>query len=552
MSSPSAQLLLSDYRAAQYTSSLFLVPDPIKALLLSPPGRSILSDLSTTLAVNIWNRQQAVQLNFRRVVLSWLSKPLETLASIRGVDQLVAEGLPPGFRAVASELAPQEKSSIASVAATIAQQPRLAARLANAVAADLADSTEIGTVDTQERGSLPLQLTNLEDELISALETVGITTSTLAASLNILRRALAGLMARGVAADAIDLYARSTQLDPPHSLDRRHASLAILLGRGTPGSSGPPSGWTLEECLGTAYGRLQAVQAEEGQTPQGRRRGSVAAGLEGEVAGVRSTTLACVLELVVDSIGSCEPIFGVNGMVSSASMFPEIVDPAGTESPSFLQIMLPRYIPIGAPQLASLAYAAATSDIDVPQLAATFRQYLSQLARQLEQRGLPVDLRRKIGVFLAEHGAALRDVAQATPDLSHIADNIHELVKASLPEFTPRQLVDALSSRQIAALAALAPTVATATRQIPHGRLALGSCRVGITVIRLDQAPTSARTRLLGARRLDPNCARVRLTINACRQGSSERNGQAPDRGRREGRRGCRGLLDWAYPPACL
>ncbi|BGP09982.1 hypothetical protein JCM10049v2_005865 [Rhodotorula toruloides] len=472
----SKRVLLSDYRAATYTSSLFAIPDPIKALLLSPPGRAILSDFSTSLAVNIWNRQQNLHNNFRRIVLSWLSKPFETLSTVQHVGRLIIDGLPPGFCAISFEPTLHEKPAIAAVAAAIALQPRLATRLANALVTVLAESTKIRAAEAPAASDLIPKLAALDDDLRSALTSVGITTSILAASLGPIRRTLAGLLACGVAADVIDSYTQSKRLDSPLSLDDRHASLAILLGHGVLSGAGSASTWTLEECLKVVYSRLQMEEgAAKEATARGRQGGSIAAGLEGEVAGVRSTSLTAVLELVADSLDAQGPVFDTKGMV-----------------------MLPRYTPVAASGLASLAYAAGTGDLDVPQLAAEFYEYLARLAEWLSQRGVPIDVRQKIAVFFAEHEAFLRDIARARVDLSRTAKDIYQLVKGSMTDFTPRQLMDALSSCQIAALAAVAPNVAAKTGQVPHGRLALGPLRVGVTIVRLDRPPDSVRTRLLG------------------------------------------------------
>ncbi|PRQ76777.1 Proteophosphoglycan 5 [Rhodotorula toruloides] len=472
----SKRVLLSDYRAATYTSSLFAIPNPINTLLLSPPGRAILSDFSTSLAVNVWNRQQNLHNNFCRIVLSWLSKPFATLSTIQHVGRLILDGLPPGFCTILFEPTLHEKHAIAAVAAAIAQQPCLATRLANALVTVLAESTKFRTAEAPAASDLIPKLAALDDDLRSALASVGISAPILAASLGTIRRTLAGLMACGAAADVIDSYTQSKRLDSPLSLDDRHASLAILLGRGALSGAGSASTWTLEECLKVVYSRLQMEEAAaEGATARGRQGGSIAAGLEGEVAGVRSTSLAAVLELVADSLEVQGPVFDAKGMV-----------------------MLPRYTPIAAPGLASLAYAAGTGDLDVPQLAAEFYEYLARLAERLSQRGVPVDVHQKIAVFFAEHEAFLRDIAQARVDLSRTAKDIYQLIKGSMTNFTPRQLMEALSSCQIAALAAVAPNVAAKTGQVRHGRLALGPLQVSVTIVRLDQAPHSIRTRLLG------------------------------------------------------
>ncbi|BGP00140.1 hypothetical protein NBRC10513v2_004364 [Rhodotorula toruloides] len=442
----SKRVLLSDYRAATYTSSLFAIPDRIKTLLLSPPGRAILSDFSTSFAVNAWNRQQNLHNNFCRIVLSWLSKPFATLSTIQHVGRLILDGLPPGFCTISFEPTLHEKPAIAAVAAAIAQQPRLATRLANALVTVLAESTKIRTAEAPAASDLIPKLAALDDDLRSALASVGISAPILAASLGTIRRTLAGLMACGAAADVIDSYTQSRRLDSPLSLDDRHASLAILLGRGVLSGAGSASTWTLEECLKVVYSRLQMEEAAEEATARGRQGGSIAAGLEGEVAGVRSTSLAAVLELVADSLEVQGPVFDARGMV-----------------------MLPRYTPVAAPGLASLAYAAGTGDLDVLQLAAEFHEYLARLAERLSQRGVPVDVRQKIAVFFAEHEAFLRDIAQARVDLSRTAKDIYQLVKGSMTNFTPCQLMDALSSCQIAALAAIAPNVAAKTGNAAQG-----------------------------------------------------------------------------------
>ncbi|BGP70133.1 hypothetical protein NBRC10513v2_003488 [Rhodotorula toruloides] len=480
----SKRVLLSDYRAATYTSSLFAIPNPINTLLLSPPGRAILSDFSTSLAVNVWNRQQNLHNNFCRIVLSWLSKPFATLSTIQHVGRLILDGLPPGFCTILFEPTLHEKHAIAAVAAAIAQQPCLATRLANALVTVLAESTKFRTAEAPAASDLIPKLAALDDDLRSALASVGISAPILAASLGTIRRTLAGLMACGAAADVIDSYTQSKRLDSPLSLDDRHASLAILLGRGALSGAGSASTWTLEECLKVVYSRLQMEEAAaEGATARGRQGGSIAAGLEGEVAGVRSTSLAAVLELVADSLEVQGPVFDAKGMVA------------------YPQVMLPRYTPIAAPGLASLAYAAGTGDLDVPQLAAEFYEYLARLAERLSQRGVPVDVHQKIAVFFAEHEAFLRDIAQARVDLSRTAKDIYQLIKGSMTNFTPRQLMEALSSCQIAALAAVAPNVAAKT----------GDAAQGASVQKLIEAAASdgkrAQALLAGLARL-PDCER--------------------------------------------